>query len=108
LSPSLPSRPTTQLPQPQQATPNPIQQPLPPHLRANGVDAAEFATPGRLRTDEIPLVVNDFRIDARNAMEAGFDGVEMHGAQCYLIDQFMKDLVNDRIKNKPRKCNSIN
>jgi len=41
-------------------------------------------------------------------MEAGFDGVEMHGAQCYLIDQFMKDLVNDRIKNKPRKCNSIN
>jgi len=105
LSPSLPSRPTTQLPQPQPATPNPIQQPLPPQLRANGVDAAEFATPRRLRIDEIPHVVNDFRIDARNAMEAGFDGVEIHGAQCYCMDQFTKDLVNDRINQE--ECNSI-
>ena len=45
--------------------------PVLPQLRANGIDVAEFATPRRLRTDEIPHVVNDFRIAARNAMEAG-------------------------------------
>ncbi|KAF8411937.1 hypothetical protein HHK36_004495 [Tetracentron sinense] len=60
------------------------------------IDVAQFSTPRRLRTDEIPQVVNDFRIAARNAIEAGFDGVEIHGAHGYLIDQFMKDQVNDR------------
>nr|XP_010312987.1 putative 12-oxophytodienoate reductase-like protein 1 isoform X2 [Solanum lycopersicum] len=52
--------------------------------------------PRRLSTNEIPQIVNDFRIAARNAIEAGFDGVEIHGAHGYLIDQFMKDQVNDR------------
>ncbi|XP_061347239.1 putative 12-oxophytodienoate reductase 11 [Gastrolobium bilobum] len=52
--------------------------------------------PRQLRTDEIPHIVNEFRIAARNAMEAGFDGVEIHGAHGFLIDQFMKDKVNDR------------
>ena len=33
-------------------------------------------------------------------MEAGFDGVEIHGAQCYCMDQFTKDLVNDRINKE--------
>ncbi|XP_065882196.1 12-oxophytodienoate reductase 1-like, partial [Euphorbia lathyris] len=56
----------------------------------------QFTPPRRLQTDEIPQIVNDFRIAARNAMEAGFDGVEIHGAHGYLIDQFMKDSVNDR------------
>ncbi|CAL9227358.1 unnamed protein product [Arabidopsis halleri] len=56
----------------------------------------EFTPPRRLRTDEIPGIVNDFRVAARNAMEAGFDGVEIHGAHGYLIDQFLKDKVNDR------------
>nr|CAD1842180.1 unnamed protein product [Ananas comosus var. bracteatus] len=50
----------------------------------------------RLRSDEIPGVVNDFRLAARNAIEAGFDGVEIHAAHGYLIEQFMKDSVNDR------------
>ncbi|KAF9623064.1 hypothetical protein IFM89_036200 [Coptis chinensis] len=49
-----------------------------------------------LKTEEIPQIVNDFRIAARNAIEAGFDGVEIHGAQGYLIDLFMKDQVNDQ------------
>ncbi|KAK2640533.1 hypothetical protein Ddye_028328 [Dipteronia dyeriana] len=49
-----------------------------------------------LRTDEIPQIVNDFRLAARNAIEAGFDGVEIHGAHGYLIEQFLKDEVNDR------------
>ncbi|CAN7036002.1 unnamed protein product [Brassica rapa subsp. trilocularis] len=56
----------------------------------------EFTPPRRLRTDEIPNIVNDFRLAAGNAIEAGFDGVEIHGAHGYLIDQFMKDTVNDR------------
>eukprot|EP00262_Sarcandra_glabra_P010875 TRINITY_DN2644_c0_g1_i1.p1 TRINITY_DN2644_c0_g1~~TRINITY_DN2644_c0_g1_i1.p1 ORF type:complete len:367 (-),score=59.13 TRINITY_DN2644_c0_g1_i1:297-1397(-) len=70
--------------------------PLTPQLRANGIDVAEFTPPRRLRTDEIPQIVNDFRIAARNAIVAGFDGVEIHGAHGYLIDQFLKDKVNDR------------
>ncbi|WMV54506.1 hypothetical protein MTR67_047891 [Solanum verrucosum] len=52
--------------------------------------------PRQLSTNEIPQIVNDFRIAARNAIEAGFDGVEIHGAHGYLIDQFMKDQVNNR------------
>ncbi|GLT63297.1 hypothetical protein SLA2020_358710 [Shorea laevis] len=70
--------------------------PLRPQLRANGIDVAQFTPPRRLRTDEIPKIINDFRLAARNAMEAGFDGVEIHGAHGYLIEQFMKDQVNDR------------
>lgn len=70
--------------------------PITPQIRANGLDTAEFSTPRRLQTDEIPGIVNDFRLAARNAIEAGFDGVEIHGANGYLIDQFMKDNVNDR------------
>ncbi|KAK6129630.1 hypothetical protein DH2020_036640 [Rehmannia glutinosa] len=46
--------------------------------------------------DEIPKIVDDFRLAAKNAMEAGFDGIEIHGAFGYLIDQFLKDQVNDR------------
>ncbi|XP_074280400.1 putative 12-oxophytodienoate reductase 11 [Silene latifolia] len=70
--------------------------PLTPQVGSNGIDVAQFSTPRRLATDEMPSVVNDFRLAARNAIEAGFDGVEIHGAHGYLIDQFMKDKVNDR------------
>ncbi|OMO85677.1 hypothetical protein CCACVL1_10052 [Corchorus capsularis] len=63
---------------------------------SSGEDIAKFSPPRRLRTDEIPQIVNEFRVAARNAMEAGFDGVEIHGAHGYLIDQFLKDRVNDR------------
>ncbi|GKB68822.1 putative 12-oxophytodienoate reductase 11 [Tanacetum coccineum] len=55
-----------------------------------------WSPPRRLRTDEIPGIINDHRQAARNAMEAGFDGVEIHAAGGYLIDQFLKDGVNDR------------
>ncbi|XP_022737325.1 12-oxophytodienoate reductase 2-like [Durio zibethinus] len=70
--------------------------PVMPPIEANGINVARFSPPRRLRTDEIPQVVDDFRLAARNAMEVGFDGVEIHGAHGYLIDQFMKDQVNDR------------
>jgi len=59
-------------------------------------NANRFTPPRRLRTEEIPRIVNDFRISAMNAIEAGFDGVEIHGAHGYLIEQFIKDQVNDR------------
>ncbi|KAK9074346.1 hypothetical protein SSX86_006944 [Deinandra increscens subsp. villosa] len=65
-------------------------------VRANGIDVARFTPPRKLKTEEIPLVVDDFRVAARNAIDAGFDGVEIHGAHGYLIDQFMKDEINDR------------
>lgn len=42
-----------------------------PQVRANGIDVAKFAPPRRLSTEEIPLIVNDFRVAARNAIEAG-------------------------------------
>ncbi|KAK1280968.1 putative 12-oxophytodienoate reductase 11 [Acorus gramineus] len=51
----------------------------------------------RLQTDEIPWIANDFRLAGKNAIEAGFDGIEIHGAHGYLIDQFLKDQVNDRM-----------
>nr|CAB3469991.1 unnamed protein product [Digitaria exilis] len=55
-----------------------------------------YSKPRRLRTEEIPGIVDDFRRAARNAVEAGFDGVEIHGAHGYLLEQFMKDGTNDR------------
>ncbi|KAF5196687.1 12-oxophytodienoate reductase [Thalictrum thalictroides] len=70
--------------------------PLAPLIRANGIDMGYFAPPRRLELEELPHIVNDFRIAASNAIKAGFDGVEIHGAHGYLLDQFMKDSVNDR------------
>ena len=53
-------------------------------------------TPRALETEEIPEIVAQFRIGAENAMKAGFDGVELHGAFGYLIDQFLQDGSNQR------------
>lgn len=52
--------------------------------------------PRQLATEEVARVVEDFVQAASNAMEAGFDGVEIHGANGYLFEQFMNPLVNDR------------
>jgi N-ethylmaleimide reductase len=54
------------------------------------------SAPRALRTDEIPAVVQSFRDGARNALRAGFDGVEIHAANGYLIEQFLRDSINDR------------
>ncbi|KAJ8758576.1 hypothetical protein K2173_000297 [Erythroxylum novogranatense] len=70
--------------------------PLAPQVQASGIAVADFTPPRRLRTDEIPSVINDFRTAARHTIEAGFDGVEIHGAHGFLIDQFLKDQINDR------------
>jgi N-ethylmaleimide reductase len=57
------------------------------------------SAPRALSTDEIPAVVASYRDAARCAMDAGFDGVEVHGANGYLIDQFLRDSINDRTDN---------
>ena len=49
-----------------------------------------------LRLEEIPALLNDYRRAARNAMEAGFDGVQIHAANGYLIDEFLRDGTNHR------------
>ncbi len=56
----------------------------------------ETSKPRALETDEIAGIVADYRHAARAAIEAGFDGVEVHGANGYLIDQFLKTGANQR------------
>lgn len=55
-----------------------------------------FVTPRALELDEIPGIVEDFRRGAANAKAAEFDGVELHGANGYLLDQFLQDSTNKR------------
>jgi N-ethylmaleimide reductase len=56
----------------------------------------QVSTPRALATDELARLVEDYRRAARNAIDAGFDGVEVHGANGYLLEQFMRDSINDR------------
>jgi N-ethylmaleimide reductase len=56
----------------------------------------DVSAPRALRTDELARIVADYRHAARCALRAGFDGVELHAANGYLIDQFLRDSVNDR------------
>lgn len=58
---------------------------------------ADVSEPRALETDEIPGIVESFRQAAANAIEAGFDGVEVHGANGYLLDQFLRETANTRI-----------
>ena len=56
----------------------------------------DCSTPRALRSDEIPGLIDDYRHAARCAIAAGFDGVEVHGANGYLLEQFLRDSINDR------------
>jgi len=56
----------------------------------------DFPVPRELAIDEIPAIIEDFAQATRNAREAGFDGVELHGANGYLQDQFLQDGSNHR------------
>ena len=56
----------------------------------------DVSEPRALDISELPGIVNDFRQAAANAIAAGFDGVEIHGANGYLLDQFLKDGSNIR------------
>jgi len=61
-----------------------------------GAGFVDTSVPRALETTEVPGIVNDFRTAARNAITAGFDGVEIHGAHGYLIDAFLRDGSNHR------------
>jgi N-ethylmaleimide reductase len=74
----------------------------------------EFVTPRALEASEIPHIVGQFQHGARMARRAGFDGVEVHGANGYLIDQFLRDGSNRRsdayggsVENRMRLLNEI-
>ena len=57
---------------------------------------ADVSEPRALELSEIPGIIDSFKRGAANALEAGFDGVEIHGANGYLLDQFAKDGTNKR------------
>jgi N-ethylmaleimide reductase len=96
------------------------QQPVAPSAIAargeafTGKGMEPFVTPRALTTDEITEVVDQFAQGATYAKEAGFDGVEIHGANGYLIDQFLRDGSNQRTdeyggspENRTRFLNEI-
>jgi N-ethylmaleimide reductase len=58
--------------------------------------AKPYEVPRALRTEEVPHYVEMFRLAAQNAKQAGFDGVQIHGAHGYLVDNFLRDGVNAR------------
>jgi N-ethylmaleimide reductase len=73
----------------------------PSAIRANtktfiGGAFSDVSEPRALRREELPGIVEKFRKGARNALDAGFDGVELHGANGYLLDQFLRDGANKR------------
>ncbi|MEK9685528.1 MAG: alkene reductase [Rhodospirillaceae bacterium] len=73
----------------------------PSAIAASGQIAGEngpipFSKPRAIETEEIPTIVDEFRQAAIRAKQAGMDGVEVHGANAYLIDQFLKSNTNHR------------
>jgi N-ethylmaleimide reductase len=69
-----------------------------PDLKTSTADgkATTYETPRALETDEVPAMVEAYRQAARNALAAGFDGVEVHGANGYLVEQFLQSHTNLR------------
>ncbi|MFC1764711.1 alkene reductase [Planctomycetota bacterium] len=73
-----------------------------------------YETPRALETDEIPDVIEDYRRAAERALEVGFDGVEVHAANGYLLDQFLQSKTNKRtdayggsIENRTRLLHEV-
>ncbi|MEW6478462.1 MAG: alkene reductase [Pseudomonadota bacterium] len=65
-------------------------------LKDGGAVFVDTSEPRALRLDELPGIVDDYRRAALAAIEAGFDGVEVHAANGYLLDQFLKTGANQR------------
>jgi len=77
----------------QPVAPSPVQPKTVAYTHEGKVDAP---VPAALSVDEIRQVVDEYRRGAANAIRAGFDGVEIHGANGYLVDQFLRDGSNKR------------
>ena len=77
----------------QPVAPSPVRANLTAYTRNGKVEMPE---PRELSITEIATIVNEYRHGAANALRAGFDGVEIHGANGYLIDQFLRDGANKR------------
>jgi len=71
---------------------------IPSEFKASTADGklVDYETPRALETSEIPGIVDAFRQAAQNALKAGFDGVEIHGANGYLLEQFLQSRSNLR------------
>jgi N-ethylmaleimide reductase len=65
-------------------------------IMGKGGAMVDFARPRALEIAEIAEIVDQFRGAARRSKDAGLDGIELHGANCYLIDQFLRDGANKR------------
>jgi 2,4-dienoyl-CoA reductase-like NADH-dependent reductase (Old Yellow Enzyme family) len=61
-----------------------------------GEGFTDTSMPRALLIDELPQIIDDFRLTCGRALEAGFDGVEIHGANGYLVDQFLQSGTNHR------------
>ncbi len=59
----------------------------------------DFVTPRALEASELPDIIADYARATQNALDAGFDGVEIHAANGYLLDQFLRDSTNHRVDN---------
>jgi len=72
--------------------------PISPELKTMTADGkvSTYETPRALETNEVVSIVDNFRQAAKNALTAGFDGVEIHGANGYLIEQFLQSRTNLR------------
>ncbi|KAG7380825.1 hypothetical protein PHYPSEUDO_006758 [Phytophthora pseudosyringae] len=66
------------------------------HTRDANYQVQDYETPRALETEEVAGIVEDYRRSAELAKQAGFDGVEVHGANGYLIDQFLQSVTNKR------------
>ena len=65
-------------------------------VSASDIPLTNGPIPRPLSSDEIKRYLSHFAIAARNAIRAGFDGIEIHGANGYLVDQFLQDVTNKR------------
>ena len=67
-----------------------------PHRALTYDGHKEYVAPRAMTKDDIERVIGDYVVAARNAIRAGFDGVQVHGANGYLVDQFLRDASNLR------------
>ena len=68
-----------------------------PHRALTYDGRKDYVAPRAMTTSDIERVIGDYATAARNAIRAGFDGVQIHGANGYLIDQFLRDGANHRV-----------